>query len=618
MGVVCCRFEKEEPASLQNKNNKPRSITKDDKDELKALIPRNLSDTEADTTSLFQLLGNEIISQYLASVDGHLLNPETKKPSNVVLDEPLKIFNNSFKLWLELTDLPTGNKLHNYYSECNSVFTPELHYLCNFQTTNNSIKALDDNVDNFELVSYAIKDDIALLITKTRTKKILMIDPKTFFVVRLIRRINKNEFVEFQKSVELTALIQDPKLKSILDSQNNVGKIHVSCVKTFIEGEKRTTKFYSQMDVLSGVGALIVKTAAKGKLRTFQNNQQRGLTEFLLKTTDFKDFIWYTHDQADIRRIFYENLIILKNSRIQAADLKMIPDQIANQIEEQLSRFSGNNIIPSTPSQATTNVLAPTLHESTYQTLQVKPQETIPEKKADQAVDVKEPIVVNQLPSQQNFENVDTNYLLSNVDKVGVKKPKDEINLTEQIPKLSTQIEVSESQEMEPRLTAQVPTELEKKVFEKKDPIKEVEEQLKIRNDGEPFEIVQETNPGEVRTLNDVISHPYSDKPNKSNDEVANEKTEIVSTGPVPPPFISEPLVDNTEKKDDLSTNNHSTTINDYNNSLHSDNQLPGPNDAKKDPIYINIKEDTDVKPENQDEKDNNAGKKKNKKKGKR
>lgn len=341
MGILCCKNQTPDGTSMN-------LLMKSQERNLQRVEASNLSLSDSsDQTNpllLFELLGADFIASMLKEAEDLLANSDIKN-SSPTLDENLKLYNNKIRSWIHLTDLPSGNKLHHYLSEVECPLTPELYYLFTFHLNNERIKQLDDNIDFYELVNYAIKEDIVILVSRTTTKKILMIDPKTFYVVRIIKRIDKDTFIECQKSVDLTPLINHGIFKNYYDELKNVGQVQINAISYTRKGDKFINSAYSKIDVLSGIGPMIVKSAVKPKLKTYQNNLLKRLTQFALETTNYNELIWFTSNYQEIDQIVSENLTLIKESRINLSELdNMSQASFHSQLSERSIKTPSNNI----------------------------------------------------------------------------------------------------------------------------------------------------------------------------------------------------------------------------------------------------------------------------------
>lgn len=89
--------------------------------------------------------------------------------------------------WAQLTSIPESNNLvHHYLVECDMPFSPELIYLFILNINQESFKKLDDSIDEYALLNYQVTENKIVLLTATKTKKILMVQPKFFLVLRVI------------------------------------------------------------------------------------------------------------------------------------------------------------------------------------------------------------------------------------------------------------------------------------------------------------------------------------------------------------------------------------------------------------------------------------------------
>ena len=280
MGINCCKYPASELATEQRGSAKQHPPP-----DHKILTNSKISDSESldqqSSVLLFNIFGEDQIKQMLDEAERLLAAPAIRTPNNLLLEEKLKLYQNQVNIWFQMSDLPSGNKLHHYYSETECPLPAEAYYLFQLNLNNKRMTELDSNINSFELISYAVKEDTIITVTRTTTTKILMIEPKTFFVVRIVRRIDKDTFIEVQHSVELTPLINNKFFKDYLDGLKNVAQVHINAVKYQTRGGKLFSHSYNKVDLLSGIGPMIIKSGAKGRLRTFQNNLQKRATQFI-------------------------------------------------------------------------------------------------------------------------------------------------------------------------------------------------------------------------------------------------------------------------------------------------------------------------------------------------
>lgn len=78
------------------------------------------------------------------------------------------------------------------------------------------------------------------------------------------------------------------------------------------------------MDVLSGVGLMLIKPIAKSKMSLLKKNQQILNYQFVVNATEVGNFLWFDKDVKAIQAILDENQQILKNYDSQEMDLRVL------------------------------------------------------------------------------------------------------------------------------------------------------------------------------------------------------------------------------------------------------------------------------------------------------
>jgi hypothetical protein len=335
MGAVCCGT---------NDTEEPKSITITSLDERQRKASKvsfskpGTLDLESNESKrqLFQLISKEEIENDLRQAQEALAKPNIDVLANILIDENLKVIRNNLKVWAFLNDLPNGYKLHNYYSRFSLPFTPEFIAVFSFNLNQGQIKKMDDNIDYFELLDYSVNEDTILVVTKTITKKILVVPPKSFLVLRALKRLDNGNFIEFQKSVELTSLANDAHFKHLIDDLKNAGEVQFGAESMEFDGSQTLRRTLTKVDVKSGVGMLLIKSMLKNRIKTYNENLIKQMSEFLIKTEDFSNLIWFDADKAEkLKRIFEINLALLKNSSL---DFTLLDQSLVFSLNEKTSK----------------------------------------------------------------------------------------------------------------------------------------------------------------------------------------------------------------------------------------------------------------------------------------
>jgi hypothetical protein len=186
-----------------------------------------------------------------------------------------------------------------------------------------SYSKIDDSLEEMELLQFAANDDTIVFVVQTKTKKIMLIDPKSFLVVRMIKKISKNEFIECQKSLNLTDLIHESYYADKLESLKNVAEMHLGANWIKSENGVTTEKVLTKVDILSSTSGMVIKPFLKKKFSQVYKNRTREIVRFILDTKpeDYVNLKWFTNDEARIDEIFQESRTILKHLKLHLSYL---------------------------------------------------------------------------------------------------------------------------------------------------------------------------------------------------------------------------------------------------------------------------------------------------------
>jgi hypothetical protein len=285
-------------------------------------MEENQNILKSDFIDFYTLLGPDNIALNFETLQKKMTNNETKKDKNKILSTKLGLFKNDFDFWVEFCEQPnSSNKIHKYYMEIEYPFTAEFCFL--FALNTNPVD-INDSLDKYEILNYTIKPDIIVLVCRSTTKKILVIQPRNFILIRVIKKNEDGSFEEYQKSIELTNLRDKDGVEEYLKTFENVGTIFFNATKIFKQDDPKNDWMMIQsheVDVLSSTGLTLVKAFMKKRTEKLNNDILVKMTEYLITNRSFDNLLWFTKDKNDIKRIFNENLEILKKKKI---DLKNI------------------------------------------------------------------------------------------------------------------------------------------------------------------------------------------------------------------------------------------------------------------------------------------------------
>lgn len=319
MGLVCCKPDINTPnAETAFKNSMMEGISFPT---LNIADVKNLKlNAEID---LYSLITEKVIVGLLKKTGEYLKDPDIKKYDKLLLNEKLQLLKNDFKLWVRLSNQEkVPYKLHTYYLEVNFPFTPELLYLYYLNVNKDNYEHLHKDLDEYEVLHMAFKDDYCLMLLKYRTKSVIMIESRSFFVLRVVRRNKDRTFSEFQISVNRTHLSDIAVFRSIIDSMENEATVYLNGSEFEQTPEGLLLKSFTKVDVLSHLGILAVKPVIKTSAKQSKNTLMSLLVEFLLVKQDLAKLKWFNDSLSEKRRIFDENIKILSEAKLDLTQLE--------------------------------------------------------------------------------------------------------------------------------------------------------------------------------------------------------------------------------------------------------------------------------------------------------
>lgn len=272
---------------------------------------------------LYTLFTEKAITTLLQRAGDYLVSPDVKKNDKLLINEKLQLMKNDFKLWVKLSNQErVPYKLHTYYSEMMFPFTPELLYLFYLNENSDNFEKLHNDLDHYEVVHQTFKGDYCLMLLRYRTKGVVTIEPRSFFVLRVVRRNKDRTFNEFQVSVLRTHLGELPAVKAIRDAMENEATVYIHGSEFESTPEGYMLKSFTKVDVLSQLGILAVKPVIKSSAKQTKNTLMHMLVEFLLVKQDLAKLKWFGDSLSDKRRIFDENLKILGEAKLDLTCLE--------------------------------------------------------------------------------------------------------------------------------------------------------------------------------------------------------------------------------------------------------------------------------------------------------
>lgn len=298
--------------------------------------------------NFIQKLGEANIKRKLNTVPTFVNSyPYKEKPNQLLNDVKIPFYPVLQNFWAKLTPLDSGNQVHHYLTISETPFTPEMIYLYQLNMNKERFQKLDESIDDFMLLNYQVTEDKIILITATKTKKILMIQPRFFVVVRVIQLNPDHSITEYQESIQNTVLNEEESVKSFLEQFDNLGNVIFNATQIEKGTECNKLSCYNQIDVLSQVGIKLVQGTLKTKMKKYQQNFLQCLAEFVLLEKDYNNLIWFTNDSKVITQIFDDNRKLFLDQKFDIS--KLSPEaqaEIASIRKERETKRNSELLVP--------------------------------------------------------------------------------------------------------------------------------------------------------------------------------------------------------------------------------------------------------------------------------
>lgn len=303
MGNICCNLD-----TIVSHIQTP-------KDQLSEIIEAEFQPS----INLFDVIGYENIKLYFDEVALSISEAKPKTQGQIILESDFKEYDAKVNVWGLLTPIEnTSNKLHNYYTQKALSFTPDMFFLFWENRTPDVVRAIDCDLDSYEILRQERSEDMLLMVCRFRTKKMFFVASKEMLILRILKKIKENEYVEFTKSLALTNLKQLDCFSKILQEIKNQAFITSSGMHVYIENGRTVYKGYANLDILSSVGLMIIKSFIKKKIGVCHANILNEIVHFIDKGHQNKDLFWFDSDKTLIPQIIEANIGILDSINIRS------------------------------------------------------------------------------------------------------------------------------------------------------------------------------------------------------------------------------------------------------------------------------------------------------------
>ena len=259
-----------------------------------------------------------------------------------ILNESPEFSARAMQIYAEFAPFNDGYKLQKYHYSIPFPFTPELYFLLQANMTEEILKEIDDNIDRYSRVGGAERASQLLSVTLTKSKKILIIEGRSFVVLKNIRRDKDGQLSEFMQSVSHCSLGETPLFRDLQSEQNNLGSIEEGGAVVLPDGDAFVIKSYNYVNPLSGVGIVMVKPVIKKSIKAHFSKLVALLAKKLMTDEKLSGFKWFNNDEEEIKRIYVDNLRRMKHPDFK---FKFTPSQI----DERIRKLEGGPAVLSQP-----------------------------------------------------------------------------------------------------------------------------------------------------------------------------------------------------------------------------------------------------------------------------
>jgi len=283
-------------------------------------------------TDLVNLIGLDNINKYFQEDALQLENKEFQNDKELLFDGNLDSIKTYYKLWTTFTTQPENNyQIHNHRHQMAWPFTPRYHYLFDLQEKLTHMGKDDDSLEYHRILATQTTKDTIIQVFQFKTKKVLIIQPRHFLVVRIIRRKGPNEFESCSRTLNLTPLAKIEDYANILAQEENDAIIHNGTSKLTKEGDRNRLDVFNKMDFLSSVGKKLAASQFKKKFPAFFSKQAEKMIEFLFARVDHNEIIWFEGSKNEIQSIIDENIKLLKELHIDLRQFDKTPNTHAHE-----------------------------------------------------------------------------------------------------------------------------------------------------------------------------------------------------------------------------------------------------------------------------------------------
>lgn len=192
---------------------------------------------------------------------------------------------------------------HKYLNHEIIAFDPLVMLFCELNCDN-----IDSNLDQYTVFHSETTPSSILIYYLSKSKRIMMLQPRTYLVIRYIQKVSATSYIEVQQSAELMGLDSQEINEHILSNASTLASLMIFSAKAESKGSVslRTTAVIS--DPKSSMGLTIAKPFLNTNNKKYSTNLMFELGEFyrLRKFEDGRKVVWFDGDYDGLVKRFEE------------------------------------------------------------------------------------------------------------------------------------------------------------------------------------------------------------------------------------------------------------------------------------------------------------------------
>ena len=310
MGAICCRVATEnQPTPTKDNQSAPKQKPFPEvATNRKEIQPTPKAPTQQTGNELIDQIGLENIRKFMDEDADELGYQGYRQDSAKLFDGPLPALKGNYRLWVTLKDSEDKkSNVQHCLQQCEWVFTPAYHYLFEAQEALTKFGQNDDSLENYRIVRTGATKDLLVVVIRFQSKKILVISPRQFLIVRVLQKQPNGAIRSCTRSVQLTDLAKLEPYKTMMGEAEVNAVVH-NGTSGFVDNDGSfVINSFSKTDLLSSTGLKIMTQILKKKFSGFFDKLSVEMLRFLFAKSDESDFVWFEGAREEVAQIMKEN-----------------------------------------------------------------------------------------------------------------------------------------------------------------------------------------------------------------------------------------------------------------------------------------------------------------------